>query len=114
MPDVFISYSRKDSEFVRALHSSLADAGRDAWVDWQDIAPSADWMAEIRGAIEQTDAFIFVLSPDSVASSVCGDELDYAVQQQKRLIPVVRRDVDASAVPEALRQLNWIFFRPTD
>ena len=32
MPDVFISYSRKDSEFVRRLHNVLGQLNRDVWV----------------------------------------------------------------------------------
>src|SRR6266542_1356470 len=99
MADVFISYSRKDSAFVRALQKALEEAGREAWVDWQDIAPSADWLDEIRAAIEATDTFLFVLSPASAASSVCAEELAHAVAHQKRLIPVVCRDVDPAAVP---------------
>jgi hypothetical protein len=34
MPDVFISYSRKDSVFVRKLYDALDRIGHEAWVDW--------------------------------------------------------------------------------
>jgi len=34
MPDVFISYSRRDQPFVRRL-------------DWEDIPPTAKWWSEI-------------------------------------------------------------------
>ena len=37
MADVFVSYSRKDGAFVHALYDVLAAAGRDVWVDWEDI-----------------------------------------------------------------------------
>ena len=39
MQDVFISYARKDKEFVRRLHAALIEAGRDSWVNWEDIPP---------------------------------------------------------------------------
>ncbi|WP_421657227.1 toll/interleukin-1 receptor domain-containing protein [Leptothermofonsia sp. ETS-13] len=39
MTDVFISYSRKDKDFVKTLHTALANHNREAWVDWQDIPP---------------------------------------------------------------------------
>jgi len=76
---VFISYSRKDKEFVRKLNDSLDLNGIDAWVDWEGIPLSSDWMDEITRAIEGGDAFLFVISPDSLASKVCMEEVDWAL-----------------------------------
>ena len=36
--EVFISYSRKDKEFVRRLDEALKRRDREAWVDWEGIA----------------------------------------------------------------------------
>ena len=44
MSDVFISYSRRDIDFVRHLFDQLKARDRDAWADWQDIPPTADWL----------------------------------------------------------------------
>lgn len=114
MPDLFISYSRKDKDFVRRLDESLRSRGREAWVDWEDIRPTEDFMQAIYGAIEGVDTFVFVLTPDSVASVVCGREIAHAVAHNKRMVPVVARDVNADTVPEALAKLNWIFCRDCD
>jgi hypothetical protein len=35
MTDVFISYSRKDTDFIRQLFDSLNRHKREAWVDWR-------------------------------------------------------------------------------
>jgi hypothetical protein len=75
------------------------------------IPPTADWLDEIHKGIEWQDAFIFVLSPDSIQAEVCNWECDHAVKNGKRIIPVVCRDVDYREVRKALAQLNWIFFR---
>ncbi len=114
MSAVFISYSRKDIEPVRRMHAALAARERQTWVDWEGIPPTAEWMQEIRAAIDAAQAFAFVLSPDSLASRVCREELDHAVAQGKRLIPVVCRDVVAADVPEALARLNWVYCREQD
>jgi len=53
------------------LHEALERVGKDSWVDWQDIAPTAAWRAEIYQAIENAYAFVFVLSPESVSSEEC-------------------------------------------
>lgn len=114
MTDLFISYSRKDKDFVRRLDESLKGRGREAWVDWEDIRPTEDFMQAIYGAIEGVDTFVFVLTPDSVASVVCGREIAHAAAHNKRMVPIVARDVNADAVPEALAKLNWIFCRESD
>ena len=71
MKQLFISYSRKDTEFTRKLTGRLAADGLEAWVDWQDIPPSVDWMKEIQKGIEDADVFLFLVSPDSIASPIC-------------------------------------------
>src|SRR6266487_591769 len=114
MADIFISYSRKDKDFVRRLDETLKSRGREAWVDWEDLRPTEEWMQAIHAAIEGADTFVFVLTPDSVASVVCGREIAHAAAHNKRMVPIVARDVDAAAVPETLAKLNWIFCRDSD
>ena len=80
MSDVFISYSRRDIDFVRHLFDQLKARDREAWADWQDIPPTADWLAEIYSGIEAANTFLFVISPDSVASEICTLEIEHAVK----------------------------------
>jgi WD40 repeat protein len=109
-----ISYSRTDIEFVRRLHQAFLAIQRKVWIDWASIPPSAEWMNEILSAIEAADAVIFVVSPDSVESSVCRAEIDHARDHNKRLLPLVVQEVDPSRVPEFVTKLNWIFSRAAD
>ncbi|MEM7066524.1 MAG: TIR domain-containing protein [Cyanobacteria bacterium P01_B01_bin.77] len=112
MTDVFISYSRKDKAFVQVLNQALADSKYEAWVDWENIPLTADWWEEIKAGIEGADTFIFVISPDSIASKVCGQEIDHAVDNNKRLLPIVYREgFDMSLVRPALGKHNWLFFK---
>lgn len=114
---LFISYSRKDRSFVERLSEALKAGGQDAWVDLEDILPSEDWLNAVHSAIEAADAFVFVVSPDSVdPTSICEKEIDHAVAHNKRIILVVCRSVDTRAVrvPEAIRRLNWVFFIDPD
>lgn len=114
MTDVFISYSRRDRPFVEELRSALIAAQRSVWVDLRDIPPSADWRDEIHQAINGSDAVVCVLSPDYVTSPICREETEYALASNKRLIPIVCRDVRGQDAPSTLAALNWIFFRQTD
>src|SRR5215216_2317217 len=99
MKQLFISYSRKDTEVTRRITERLEAEGLDAWVDWQDIPPSIDWMKEIQKGIEEADVFLYLVSPDSIASQVCADELKHAIVNGKRIIPVVVSDFDAKSAP---------------
>lgn len=118
MTDVFISYSRKDKDFVVRLNNALAAQNRDTWVDWEDIPASADWWKEVTGGIEQADSFVFVISPDSVRSEVCRNELVHAVANNKRFVPVLRREVldpsDMKLMHPVISSHNWIYFREQD
>jgi hypothetical protein len=114
MADVFISYSRRDSEFVSGLNEALEKRDYDVWVDLENIPPTAEWLAEVYSGVENSNVFVFVISPDSIASKVCQQELAHAVEHNKRLVPIVCREVDPEEVPEILRSLNWIFLRDSD
>lgn len=112
MADLFISYSRRNTDFVRRLYDGLIENDINAWVDWEGIPPTADWLAEIYTAIESANTFIFVISPDSVSSEVCGLELAHAVKNNKRLIPLLH--IESRNVPKVLAAINWIYFREED
>ena len=112
MSDVFISYSRRDIDFVRHLFGQLQAHDCEPWADWQDIPPTADWLAEIYRGIEAANTFLFVVSPDSVASEICTLEIEHAVKHNKRLVPAVWQEVEN--VHSSMSTHNWIFLRIED
>ena len=118
MTDVFISYSRKDKDFVSTLYAAFERSKKNIWVDWNNIPLTSDWWAEIEKGIESADTFVFVISPDSIASEVCTKEIDHAVLHNKRLFPIVRRDANnfevGNVAHEKIKQHNWLMFREQD
>ena len=108
MTDVFLSYSRRDIDFARKMIAALEDRELTAWADWEGIIPTAAWLAEIQRAIEGADHFLFLISPDSVASEICALELAHAVEHHKRLVPVRLRPVPPDALPAPLREIQWV------
>ena len=112
---VFISYSRRDKAFVQKLNDALDNAGVHAWVDWEGIELASDWMATITNAIQGSDAFLFVISPDSVKSKICADELEIALKLNKKLIPVLYREPTRDLpLHERLAATNWVYLRKKD
>ena len=110
MARIFVSYSRKNKDFCRQLTDELKTRDLDFWVDWEGIPPTVEWMKEIEKGIEEADTFIAVVSNDWIASPVCIEELNIAVKNGKRLIPVVPYDIVWNDVPADLAKLNFIFF----
>jgi hypothetical protein len=110
--DVFISYSRKDKGFVKKLDAAFREVNRDPWVDWDDIQEGENWRDAIENGIINADTFIFVISPDSVASKECAKEIATAIKYSKRLIPIIRQE--AEGVDPVLSALNWIYFTEND
>jgi len=51
--DVFISYSRKDGEFVHQLWKAFQQHNKKPWLDQDNIPLTAKWREEIREGIEK-------------------------------------------------------------
>jgi WD40 repeat protein len=107
--DAFISYARRDQEFVGELAAALEARGRTVWIDADDIPPGAPWRRELGTAIEAAQAIVFVISPDSATSPECAAELRRADELNKRIVPVLHRD--ARGLPESLTSLQFIVVR---
>jgi len=110
MARIFVSYSRKNKDFCRRLTDELQKRDLDFWVDWEGIPPTVDWKMEIEKGIEEADTFLAIVSTDWISSKICLDELNIAVKNGKRLIPVVPFDIVWNDVPPTLAHLNFIFF----
>jgi hypothetical protein len=96
MADVFISYSRKDIDFAQQLLTALGENGREGWIDLKSIEPTRKWWDEICSGIQKAQNFVFVISPDSIASPICNLELQYAFQNGKRIVPLYARETVAA------------------
>ena len=111
---VFVSYSRKDMAFAQMMVAALAERGFDAFLDKTDIAPGEPWRERLGGLIAAADTVVFSVSPDSVASTICGWELEESTRLGKRMIPVVARRIADADAPPALGRLNWVFLADGD
>ena len=110
-PKVFISYSRRDSsEFAEELVTGLELAGFAPFLDRHDIAVGEEWEARLGRLIQQADTVVYVISPEAVKSERCGWEVDRALVQSKRIMPVIFKPVPESEIPEQLRRRQFVRF----
>nr|MBX2844328.1 TIR domain-containing protein [Flammeovirgaceae bacterium] len=109
--EVFISYSQKDADFARKLNLKLQSFRKTTWFDQESIASASNFEEEIKNGIAISDNFLFVISPDSLASEFCVEEVTYAAENNKRFITVLLDDVNPDDLPEALKEVQWIDFK---
>lgn len=105
MAQVFISYSRQDLNFVQGFAQALMSNGVEVWWDLSSLQGGDNWTNEIPQAIENSDLCIVVLSPNAVQSEWVQKEYTYALNHQKRIIPVLYQ---ACKIPFALVNINFI------
>jgi len=108
--DVFISYSRADSDLARKLNDALQMQGKTTWFDQESIASGSDFQQEIQLGIKACDNFLFILSPRSIKSPYCAAEVEYAASLNKRFVTVLHQPVDSADLHPELAKIQWIDF----
>jgi len=103
----FLSYSRVNQDFALKLAEELKSEGFDIWFDQLDIPPGARWDTEIEKALEEADIFMVIITPDSAKSDNVLDEIGYAIDTGKRILPVL---LEAAALPLRLRRFQYVDF----
>lgn len=103
----FISYSRINKEFATKLTKGLRAAGYPVWFDQLDIPTGARWDDEVEKALRECSIFMVILTPSSIASENVKDEIGYAIDHGKRILPVLLEDCD---VPLRLRRFQYVDF----
>src|SRR5512134_1254202 len=111
MPQIFISYSRKDIAFTRRLAGDLETAGYNVWWDLTDLRGGDDWPRVIPAAIEASQYVIVVMSPNSAISDWVEKEYTQALSLRKKIIPIM---LERSSIPFSLNTINYVDFTSDD
>ena len=85
--DVFVSYSQPDFACAMELVGRMEQEGINCWIAPRDIAPSADWAAEIIDAISNSRTMVLVFSGSSNESPQVRREVERAVHKQVSILP---------------------------
>jgi hypothetical protein len=93
---VFISYSRRNQQWVRESLVPILDAsGVDVVVDYRDMAVALPVIGQMDGLQDSCDSSVLVLSPAYLESDYCAHEMRRAAS--RRFIPVL---LQACAPPD--------------
>jgi predicted lactoylglutathione lyase len=86
--DVFISYSRKDSETVKQIYEWLEKSGYKCWLDVDGMFSGISYKKVIVDAIKRSKVLLFMSSENSNKSRNVVSEVSIAVEYGKKILPV--------------------------
>jgi hypothetical protein len=101
----FLSYSRSDERFALRLAQDLRANGVAMWVDQLDIRPSEHWDRAIERAVRACSGLVVILSPRSVASDNVADEISFAIDSGKSVLPVM---IEKCVLPLRITRMHLI------
>jgi hypothetical protein len=88
MAHLFLSYSRRDAQFVDTIAADLKNNGFRIWVDRSGISGGDQWRKEIVDAIQTANTVVLFLSPNSARSDNVRKEIDLAEGARVPILPV--------------------------
>ena len=104
---IFISYSHFDMEFAGRLTKELERAGYEVWFDRTDIQTGTRWDDEIVKGLNASEIFLVLLSNKSTASQNVKDEIGYAMDHAKQILPIL---LETCEVPFRLSRVQYVDF----
>jgi formylglycine-generating enzyme required for sulfatase activity len=88
MSHIFISYSHYDKEYVEKLQEALRHEGFNVWTD-EGIPYGNQWPTIIEKHLDESDAFIVVMSRNSRNSGMVQNECTRARELKKPVFPLL-------------------------
>lgn len=94
-----------DSEFTLQLAKDLRSAGADLWLDQLDLSGGDRWDNAVEKALNDCLCLLVVLSPASVNSNNVMDEVSFALENNKKIVPVLYQRCH---IPFRIQRLQYI------
>lgn len=111
MHDIFLSYSRQDSDVMHRVMQNFIDAGLTVWTD-EGIRPGTpSWKRAIDNAILEAKALVCISSPHAKQSKWVQAELDQAELYGKPIYIILARGNKASSISFGFASHQWIDIR---
>jgi len=92
---VFVSHASEDANKAREIVEELSLQGIDCWLATRDVQVGENYAAQIYSAILDSSHLLVLLSRQSVESVHVQREVNIALDQEKRILPIlVTEDAD--------------------
>jgi len=107
---LFISYSRANTNAMILLKTYLETKGFLVYTDEKLIGGEESWQIKLGRMIQDSHCLVVLLTPSAVTSMWVFKEIEYAIQQHKRIIPLFIEG-DSSIIPLILSGTQFIDLR---
>jgi hypothetical protein len=109
--NIFLAHASEDKETAESIAYSLRSRRHKVFLDQDDLPPGASYDQQIERAVKNSDIFIFLISPTSVAEGrYTLSELTFARQQwpdpNGHVLPVMTRKTPAKDIPPYLKAVT--------
>jgi hypothetical protein len=108
---IFLSYASEQRDAAEQVNLALIGSGHKVFFDRETLPAGDDYHLRIRKAVEDSDAFVFLISPNSVTTGCYAlTELKYARQRwpapRRKVLPVMIEPTEYSQVPNYLKAVT--------
>lgn len=108
---VFLSYASEDRDTAEEIELALRGSGHSVFFDRASLPPGGEFHARIRDAVRRCDAFVFLVSPHSIAQGgYARTELKFARERWEspadRVLPVIVGKLPWEDIPAYLRSVT--------
>ena len=111
---VFISHAFTEAKLAKRVADSLKEDGFQVW-DAAEMLPGENWANNIGKALQESEAMIVLLTPESLKPFNVVSDISYAIGEEKyqgRIIPVIVSSLDnlnLEHIPWILKKFPMIF-----
>jgi TolB-like protein len=110
-PYIFICYAHDDQAVVYPEITWLHEQGVNVWYD-EGISPGEEWSEELGQAIERAERFLYFVSPTSVASRHCRNELNFAQNHDRPILSVYLEPTELPSGVELVISASQAILKP--
>lgn len=107
---IFLSHSSADKNFAKSIYDNAKNIGFDVYLYEQDLQPGTLVAEKVKRNIQDSDAFVVLITPNSESSAYVQQEIGCAVDADKPVIPLVQPDTQK----RSLAMLEGIEYIPLD
>ncbi len=105
---IFISFAHEDYEFAAQIRKVLLNERFILNIDKENIKVGENIKQIILNEIKSSSIFIFLISKNSIKYQFVKNELEYAIENGKKILPVlIEKNVD---IPEELKDIQFADF----
>jgi hypothetical protein len=108
---IFLSHASEDRSLAREIQLALLGSGHQVFFDEESLPAGGDYHTRIRGEVNGSDLFIFLISPHSLSSGKYTlSELKYAQRKwphpREHVLPVMIKSVPLEQINEYLKAVT--------